>query len=137
MPRPNDPQTRRDTDEQHGYGETDREEKPLKNEPSHKSSALGEPDEEEHGFLRDDGQGRPVGSRDKHLDTHKGPVISSDDERHPILPDMADDDIGPKEADVAEEPEADRQILKDAYSANKPEEEVDEAAAGEPVRERS
>ena len=121
-----DPQTRRDADEQHGYGEVNQDELPLEDEPARAKRPLGpagEPETEEHGFLRDDGQTRPSGSPDPHLDTGEHPVISPDDDRHPNQPDMVGDDVGPKDPDNTEEPPVDPEFLKDAYSANKPEDE--------------
>ncbi|MHA6289472.1 hypothetical protein [Maricaulis sp. CAU 1757] len=129
MTRSTDPQARAEAGRQHAYGEVDQGDKPLKDQEARRrrpTGQAGQADTEAHGFLRDDGQKRPAGGGVDHLDTtERQPVLSPEDERHPNLPDMAGDDIGQKSADIAREPEVDRDFLKDAYSADKP---VDEKA---------
>lgn len=124
----NDPQIRQDIDQQHGYGEAQQRDLPLDQEdatPERPLGEAGEPDREDHGFLRNDGEARPAGSPDRHLDRVDNPVTDPDDPRHPEMPDMAGDDIGPKSPEPAHRPKADGHLLQDAYSANKPEEPKD------------
>lgn len=87
----------------------------------------GAREDEERGFLRDEGErGRPgpknlSQGRPDRLDDARDPVVSPKDGRHPAAPDTLDADKGQRKAEEnANRETLDTDELRDAYSQNDP-----------------
>ena len=83
-----DPQTKKEIGRQGAFGEQQKRRADELEEQVTGNVGLRVGTDEEHGFSRDDAN---------QIDT---PVKTSDDERHPNIPDHAHSDHGPKPADV-------------------------------------
>lgn len=81
-----------------------------------------EPDNEDRGFMRDDGFDRPKGSPDAHLDDERGDAVTPDDARAPEMVDIENvtDHDEPEELDHKSKAPAADDELADAYSTNAP-----------------
>lgn len=84
-------------------------------------------DDEEHGFLRDDGEKDRPGPKSTaagnpgRLDDSPNPVVSPDDERHPNAPGTLNADKGPRAGEeTANSKAVNTDELGDAYSRNDP-----------------
>ena len=119
-----DTQRQDDISQQRGDGET-----PGRNDTNQAGFRRTEdqPQDGEHGFLRDDGQtDRPeapgtAAERARRLDEGNNPVLVPRDGRHPNAPQTLNADTGPADTQAGALKRApDTQELEDAYSQNDP-----------------
>ena len=119
-----DTQRQNDLSQQRGDGETPGREDT--NQAGYRSTD-DQPQDGEHGFLRDDGQkDRPdapgtAAERAQRLDEGKNPVLMPRDGRHPNAPETFNADTGAEDTKAgALKQSPDTHELEDAYSQNDP-----------------